>query len=65
MADLTDAQIQAEAIVKAACINAAATLFAAGKRTFPGYDGEQGKAVGYFAMEIWQSIAKPVAWTGK
>jgi hypothetical protein len=55
-----DSRIHAEAIVKAACINAAAELAAAGKVTIP--PGETAKAVAYTAMEIWNLLEKPDDW---
>jgi hypothetical protein len=57
-----DSRIHAEAIVKAACINAAATLIAAGKIGVPADGSNIEKTVAYSAMDIWASLEKPANW---
>lgn len=55
-----DSRIHAEAIVKAACINAAAVLIAAGRISAP--PGDEAKAAAHAAMEIWGFLEKPDSW---
>jgi hypothetical protein len=58
-----DSRIHAEGIVKAACINAAASLAAAGKiAVSSGADSNTIKAVALYAMEMWNLLEKPDSW---
>jgi len=55
-----DSRIHAEAIVKAACINAAATLIVADNIPIASDGAVRGTA--YAAMEIWNLLEKPDSW---
>jgi len=58
-----DARIHAEAILKAACINAAATMMAAGKIVpKEGTQMENAEHVALYAMWMWNKLEKPDIW---
>jgi hypothetical protein len=57
-----EARIQAEAIVKAACVEAAAQLIASGKLHIMGDDVED--TVAWSSMKIWAKLLKPDQWPG-
>ena len=67
-----DSSIHAEAIVKAACINAAASLIAAGKISIPSSGAVTGTAqaametavtvTAHAAIEMWNLLEKPDRW---
>jgi hypothetical protein len=56
-----EARINAEAIVKAACIQAAVQIVIAGQRVGPEHFTVE-KTVAWCAMKIWEELEKPDKW---
>jgi hypothetical protein len=62
-----DSRIHAEAITKAACINATAILIAAGKIEPTPSDDQflNAKNVALYAMTMWAQLESPSKWPSK